>query len=103
MTNATVSDTQVSLHRTRSGVSFREGPRGGAHQSRGLSQQRLPGTDRCGWHDVLAEFKRIRRQHDDGRSVLEPAELVALADADIAREDGGRRRSGIEHDIEKMQ
>jgi len=40
-----------------------------------------------------------RRQHDDGRSVLEPAEFVALGDADSAREDGGPSRLRIEHEV----
>src|SRR6266849_1319370 len=69
----------------------------------GLSHHGLTGMYCCGFHDVLAELEMIGRQHDDRRSVLEPPELIAFADADVAREDGRPARCRIEHDIEKMQ
>jgi hypothetical protein len=53
-------------------------------RARGLSQQRLAGTDPCGRHDIVADFKILRREHDDGRAVLEPAERLALADIGAA-------------------
>ena len=45
----------------------------------------------------------IGRQHDNRRSVLEPAELIAFADADIAGEYDGPSGFRIEHAVEKMQ
>src|ERR1019366_6849286 len=71
--------------------------------SSGFSHQGLAGTDPCGFRYVIAKLEMIRRQHDNRRSVLEPPELLAFADIDIAREDSWSSRSGIEHDIQKMQ
>src|SRR6267142_6442824 len=51
-----------------------------------LSHQGLTGENPRGFHDVVAKFEMIRRQHDDRRSVLEPAEFVALADFGVAWE-----------------
>src|SRR6266436_4407869 len=68
-----------------------------------LSHQGLTGQNPRGFHDVVAKLEMIRRQHDDRRSVLEPPELIALADARVASKDGWPAACGIEHDIEKMQ
>src|ERR1700686_3373145 len=81
-------------------------PRASNHEAFGsapLSEQRLAGKNPLGFLYVVAKLEMIGRQHDDRRSVLEPPELVALADADIAREDRRPWRSGIEDDIQKMQ
>ena len=61
------------------------------------------GPNPCGLNDVVAKLEMIGRKHDDGRAVLEPAELIALADAYIAWKHSGSRRSGIEQNIQKMQ
>src|SRR5258708_21762945 len=68
-----------------------------------LSQQRLAGADACALHYVVAKLEMIRRQHDDGRAVLEPSEFVALADAGIAWELDRPPALGVERDVEEMQ
>src|SRR5713226_4580890 len=78
-------------------------PHGNAWRASGFSYQRLTGTYRCGFHDVFTKFEMIGCQHDNRRSVLEPPELIAFADADVARKDGRPARCRIEHDIQKMQ
>src|SRR5437762_13314443 len=99
MKTATVSDTEVSFMTGTAGASARERALGspaiisGAGSSRhgntrragGFSRQRLAGVNPCRFHDVFAELEMIGRQHDDRRSVLEPAELNAFVDFDIAR------------------
>src|SRR6202021_3328966 len=52
---------------------------------------------------ILTKLEMVRRQHDDGRSVFEPAEFLALAHAGIAGEHGRTTCVRIEQDIEKMQ
>ena len=53
---------------------------------RGLRINGWPARIRAPSADIVAKFEMIRRQHDDGRAVLEPAEFVALAHARIAAE-----------------
>src|SRR5437868_15316337 len=45
----------------------------------------------------------IRREHDDGRAMLEPAELVALADTDVTSNVDRPFGLRIEDDIKEMQ
>src|SRR5882672_8153278 len=77
--------------------------RGGSLSRSRFSYQGLTGQNPRGFHDVVAKLEMIRRQHDDRRSVFEPPEFIAFADAGIARKDGWPAACGIEHDIEKMQ
>ena len=60
-----------------------------------FAHQRLPRQNPRAVLDVVTKFKMVRRQHDDGRAVLEPAEFVALAHTGIAGEDVGPRVSAL--------
>jgi len=44
-----------------------------------ISQQWLSGANASPFGHVIAELEVRRRQHDDGRAVLEPAEFLARA------------------------
>src|SRR6266446_4242304 len=101
MKTATVSDTEVSFidwHGRRVGARTRAWkPRDHLRRRfiparkhaarRRVLHQRLAGVNPCRFHDVFAELEMIGRQHDDRRSVLEPPELNAFVDYDVARKD----------------
>src|SRR4249920_228225 len=73
------------------------------NSSNRLPQQRLPCPDPRAILHIGSELKVLRRQHDDGRAVLEPAEFVTLLHLSVARKHRRPPALRIEGHIEEMQ
>ena len=65
--------------------------------------QRFSHADQRAVPHIVTKGKAVRREYDDGRSVLKPSEFLALADGDVAGERSWSAVAGAENQVEKMQ
>src|SRR3981081_4839498 len=68
-----------------------------------LSHQRLAGAYPRRFLPIIAKLEVTGREQDDSRSMLEPAELVSLVHAGVARKYTRPRGLRIEDDVREMQ
>jgi hypothetical protein len=68
-----------------------------------LPHQRLAGTNADALRHVFAELEMVRRQQDDGRSVLEPSQLLALAHPGVAGKDRRPRQARVQNPVQDME
>src|SRR5687767_6451326 len=74
-----------------------------ATSSAEAAHQRLAGANAHPLAQAIAEVEAAGGEHDDRRSMLEPAEFVALGHADVARKHRCSRRSRLQNNVEEMQ
>src|SRR4029078_12988890 len=65
--------------------------------------QGLAGPNPRRFRNIVAELEITRRQHNDGRTMLEPAEFIPLPDLDVTRKYRRPPSLRIEHQVEEMQ
>src|SRR5579862_2126134 len=68
-----------------------------------LAQQRLTGLDPHALAHTGTKFETIRREDDDGRAMLEPAELVALLHLCVAGKDSRPARLRVQRAVDAME
>src|SRR3984957_9607929 len=68
-----------------------------------FAQQRLTGLDPRALAHTVTKLKTVRRQHDDGRAMLEPSHLIALVHADVAGKHRRPARLRIQRAVDAMQ